>query len=108
MPAKRNVMRHVSRGMYRRRRDPEATNSTTASERPARCKNGKNCFDLARSCVKISHVRMSLRRRQNQKILTPDKSATRCVGASFLSCTPFDVLEAFISAANNSSYLDDR
>ena len=49
MPASKKVMRQVSRGMYSRRRDPDATNSTTASERPARCRKGKNCFDLARS-----------------------------------------------------------
>lgn len=37
-------MRQVSFGMKSFRREPLKTYSTTASERPARCKKGRNCF----------------------------------------------------------------
>jgi hypothetical protein len=46
LPDKRNVTRQVSLGIYNLRRDPLATNSTNPSERPALCKNGKNCLDF--------------------------------------------------------------
>jgi len=46
-------MRQVSLGIYNLRRDPLATNSTNPSERPALCKNGKNCLDFG-----ISYKRM--------------------------------------------------
>jgi len=48
-PESRNVMRHVSLGMYNRSLEPLATNSTIASERPALWRNGRNCFALATS-----------------------------------------------------------
>lgn len=51
----RNVMRHVSRGKKRRSLDPLATNSTTASDLPALCKNGRNCLALGTSYRK-SHT----------------------------------------------------
>lgn len=44
LPASRKVIRQVSFGRYNLRRDPLKTYSTTASERPARCKNGRNCL----------------------------------------------------------------
>lgn len=37
-------MRQVSLGRKSLRREPLNTYSTTASERPARCRNGRNCF----------------------------------------------------------------
>lgn len=43
-PARRNVMRQVSLGMYSLRREPLKTYSTTASDRPALCRKGKNCL----------------------------------------------------------------
>lgn len=43
-PARRNVMRQVSFGMYSLRREPLKTYSTTASERPALCRKGRNCL----------------------------------------------------------------
>lgn len=45
---------------------------------------------------------------KQSKRLTPAKSATRWVGASFLSWTPLAVLTAFISAAKSSSYREER
>lgn len=44
LPARRNVMRQVSLGMYSLRREPLKTYSTTASERPALCRKGRNCL----------------------------------------------------------------
>lgn len=49
-PASRKVMRQVSLGMKSFRRDPLKTYSTTASERPARCRKGRNCFAFWVSC----------------------------------------------------------
>lgn len=43
-------MRQVSLGMKSFRRDPLKTYSTTASERPARCRKGRNCFAFWVSC----------------------------------------------------------
>lgn len=55
-PEMRRVMRQVSLGRYNLSRDPLATNSTTASDLPARCKNGKNCFAFGMSCNKTKTV----------------------------------------------------
>lgn len=43
-PASRKVIRQVSFGMYSLSREPLKTYSTTASERPARCRKGRNCL----------------------------------------------------------------
>ena len=44
LPASRKVIRQVSFGKYSLRREPLNTYSTTASERPARWRKGRNCF----------------------------------------------------------------
>lgn len=51
-PASRKVMRQVSLGRKSFRREPLNTYSTTASERPARCRKGRNCFAFCVSCSK--------------------------------------------------------
>jgi len=56
IPESNSVIRHVSFGMYSLSRDPLATNSTSASVLPARCRNGRNCFAFGTSFAHTKHT----------------------------------------------------